>query len=99
MTPREFKDQLFVSVARKDKKIDIRVGITLKAIVSIEDESRIEEAKEIAKNDIVNGVYGGRREELRVLINNLLQVSCTSEHEMDAYAKACDAIIKFQQNL
>ena len=75
MTPEQFKDKFFVSVARKDGVIDVRVGITLKAVVQISDESKIDEAVSLAQNDIIQGVYGGIKEELRGLLNDLLMFS------------------------
>lgn len=97
MTPEQFRDKLFVSHARKGGLIDVRVGITLKAIVTVDDEKKIPEAEEIAKNDLINGVYGGRREEFRKLLNDLLDVSMprfTIE-----YDEAVDKLIAFQESL
>jgi hypothetical protein len=95
MTPEKFRDKLFVSVARKDGLIDVRVGITLKAVVKIDDESKIEEATELAKNDLIQGVYGGRREELRVLLNEVISGYGVYESNPQAW----DKLAKFQETL
>ena len=95
MTPEQFKDKFFISVARRSGLIDVRVGITLKAVVTIDDESKVEEATEIAKNDLINGVYGGRREELRQLLNELF-----TGHDAYVYDhEAWDKLVKFQETL
>ena len=95
MTPEQFKDKFFVSVARKDGVIDVRVGITLKAIVQLTDEDKIEEATDLAKNDIITGVYGGRREELRRLLNDLFTGHDYYIYNQDAW----DKLVKFQESL
>ena len=97
MTPSEFKDKFFVSVARKDGLVEVRVGITLKAIVQLSDESKIEEAKELAKNDIIQGVYGGIKEEFRGLLNDLLMFSQPQVNGEQEYYEARKGLIELMQ--
>lgn len=102
MKPEQLRDKFFVSVARKDGTIEVRVGITLKAIVRIDNEEQVDEATELAKNDIINGVYGGRREELRLLVNDLLRLSNpknTDYEYVKEWSEAKDKLAEFQKTL
>lgn len=102
MTPNQFRNSLYTAVARKNGLTEVRVGIRLEAITRIDSdkEEDIEAAKEQGKDNVTEGVYGGRREELRALLNNLLRVShSNSEFEMDEYIAAQNKLIEFQKTL
>lgn len=97
MTPANFRDRLYVSIKR-GPQTEIRVGIRLEAVLQV-DSNKDEDIKaytEQAKDDVVNGVYGGRREELRELLNDILAIGS------EMYAsnpKAWDKLIRFQESL
>lgn len=97
MTPRQLKDKLYVSVKRGDIT-EVRVGIRLEAILTLDSdkEEDIAAATEQGRSDIVEGVYGGRREEFRALLNDLLRYCAPTGHE---YTEAKNNLIEFQRSL
>ncbi len=98
MTPQQLKDKLYVSVKRGTPN-EIRVGIRLEAVINIDDDNRIDEAIEIGKNDIVNGVYGGRREEFRKLLNTFICHSKPHSDDNGEYFAARTNLSEFYESL
>lgn len=102
MTPNQFKNLLYVDVSKRHGLTVVRVGIRLEAVTPIDSDKQedIKEAEELGRQKVTEGVYGGRREELCVLLNNLIRVSHpNSEFEMDAYLAARNKLIEFQETL
>lgn len=101
MTPQQLKDKLYVSVKRGDTA-EVRVGIRLEAILTLDSdkEEDIAAATEQGRNDIVEGVYGGRREELRGLINDLFRYSGPlEEDDVNCFIQARHNLTQFQKTL
>ena len=98
MSPKQFRDRLYTSVKRGNPT-EVRVGIRLEAILKIDEESRINEAIEIGKNDIVNGVYGGIKEELRGTINQLLEFSQPAVNGEQEYYQARQGLMELMKTL
>lgn len=98
MTPQQFKDKLYVSIKRGDTT-EVRVGIRLEAILTLDsnEERDIKAAEEQGRNDIVNGVYGGLKEELRGLLNDLIGFSEPAVNGEQEYYSARQGLIELMK--
>lgn len=102
MSPQQFKNSLYVDVSKRHGLTVVRVGIRLEAVTQIDSDKQedIKEAEELGRQTVTEGVYGGRREELRQLINNLPGIShINNELAMEEYIKALNGLIAFQKTL
>lgn len=102
MTPEQFKSSLYTAIARKNGLTEVRVGIRLEAVMSLDSnkEEDIEAAKKQGRDDVTEGVYGGRREELRRLLNDLADHEYPeNEFEEEEYNVAFSELVKFQRTL
>lgn len=98
MKPQQLKDKLYVSVKRGDTT-EVRVGIRLEAILTLDSDKDedIAAATEQGKNDIVEGVYGGMKEELRGLLNDLIGFSQPAVNGEQEYYSARQGLIELMK--
>lgn len=73
------------------------VGIRLEAILTLDSDKKedIEAATEQGRNDIVEGVYGGTKETLRVLLNELIE----AQDDEVKHAETVGKLVLFQESL
>lgn len=102
MTPNQFKNSLYVDVSKRHGLTVVRVGIRLEAVTQIDSDKQedIKEAEELGRQKVTEGVYGGRREELRALLNEFFEVSFAEPiRNLDKFHEARNKLIEFQKTL
>lgn len=99
MKPEQLRELFFTSIVRENKRTEVRVGVTLKSITIIDNhsEENIKEAEKIGGDQIIEGVYGGLKEEIRVLLNELIEFSQPAVNGEQEYYSARKGLIELMK--